>query len=185
MADQTDRTQQIRQAHAGLIHRVVAGCHDRSQVPDLDSALEQARTNGWTDLVAAIERILAGERGEGVLAGLDEEDTVIIRTILQGIQDPGTLPDPEAGPDPAQAAPGLASVIHAAARGQEDALHWAAQMAAQMQQAGGDMARLAAVVRPMINGERDPAVLAEGMDESGRRLVDGILAELERLEQTH
>ncbi|HKL77746.1 MAG TPA: hypothetical protein VJ985_05185 [Gammaproteobacteria bacterium] len=178
-----DKPEQVRQAHAGLIHRIVIACHDRSQVPDLEQVLEQAESNGWTTLVAALRRILAGQRDPGVLHGLDEEDRVVAEAVLNGLQDPTTLPDPNAGADPAMAAGGIASIIHAAARGETEALQWAAQMAEQMQQAGGDMARLAGVIRPLVNGERDPAALTRGMGQQGQRLVDGILEELARLDQ--
>jgi len=178
-----DKHHQIRQAHAGLIHRIVLACHDRSQVPDLEDVLAQAEANGWSDLVQALRRILDGQREEGVLLGLDEEDRVVGEAVLQGLQDPSSLPDPQAGADPAMAAGGIASIIHGAARGQTEALQWVAQMAEQMHQAGGDMTRLAAAIRPLVNGERDPDVLARGMDQQGRRLVEGILQELARLEQ--
>lgn len=183
MAQLPEKDQQIVQAHAGLIHRVVLACHDRGQVPDLEDVLEQAEGNGWGELVAAVRRILDGRRDPGVLQDLDEEDRVVAEAILRGLQDPSTLPDPEAGADPAMAAPGIASIVHAAAHGQTEALQWAAQMADQMQQAGGEMAQLAAIIRPLINGERDPGTLTRDMGEEGRKLVDGILQELARLEQ--
>ena len=183
MPDKPDKPDQIRQAHAGLIHRIVIACHDRSQVPDLEDVLDQAEANGWSELVVALRRILDGQRDDTVLLGLDEEDRVVAQAVLQGLQDPATLPDPNAGADPAMAASGIASIIHAAARAQTEALQWMAQMAEQMHQAGGDMTRLAAAIRPLVNGERDPAVLSRGMDSQGRQLVDGILEELARLEQ--
>jgi hypothetical protein len=47
---------------------------------------------GWTNLVAAVRQILAGERNEQVLfAPLDLEDSMIIDTILRAIADPTTL----------------------------------------------------------------------------------------------
>jgi hypothetical protein len=48
--------------------------------------------HGWTNLVAAIRRILTGERNEQTLcAPLDLEDSMIIETILRAIADPTTL----------------------------------------------------------------------------------------------
>lgn len=183
MAQLPDRDQQIVDAHAGLIHRVVRACYDRSQVPDLDDVLEQAEANGWVQLVIAIRRILEGWRDDRVMQGLDDEDRVVAEAILRGIQDPGTLPDPQAGGDPSMAAPGIASIVHAAATGQTEALQWAAQIAEQMHQAGGEMAQIAAILRPLINGERERSTLTQGMGEQGRQLVDGILEELAKLEQ--
>jgi hypothetical protein len=51
-------------------------------------------------------------------------------------------------------------------------------MAEQMSKVGGDMSRVAAVIRPMINGERDPGKLCSKMDARGRQLVLQILDEL-------
>jgi hypothetical protein len=51
-----------------------------------------------------------------------------------------------------------------------------------MNRVGGSMGRLAAVVRPMIDGERDPDRLCKGMDAQAQQLVLDILAELGRLE---
>jgi hypothetical protein len=183
MAQLPDKEQQITQAHAGLILRVVQACHDRSQVPDLDEVLEQAEANGWVQLVVAIRGILNGQRDERVLQGLDDEDRVVARAILEGLQDPATLPDPQAGADPGMAAPGIASIVHAAANGQTEALQWAAQIAEQMHNAGGEMAQIAAIIRPLVNGERDRQTLIRGMGEQGQQLVDAILEELAKLEQ--
>jgi len=54
-------------------------------------AMEQ---RGWTNLVAAIRRILAGERDADTLCeSLDSEDSMIVDAILQGLADPSTLND--------------------------------------------------------------------------------------------
>ncbi|MEW5791897.1 MAG: hypothetical protein AB1790_10550 [Pseudomonadota bacterium] len=184
MSQLPDKTQQIVQAHAALIHRVVLACHNRAQVPDLDQVLKIAADNGWTELVAAIRLILAGRRDPGVLTGLDEEDGVVAQAILRGLQDPSTLPDPNVKPDPTLAAPGLAAMIHQSGRGNTQVLQILAGMAEQMSRAGGDMARLAAAIRPLVNGERDPEKLCKGMGVQGEGLVLSILAELGKLE-TH
>jgi hypothetical protein len=119
-----------------------------------------------------------------LLNPLDEEDRVIVESILRGLQDPASLPDPNTKPDPTMAAPGLASMIHAAASGNAQALQLIANMAEQMNRAGGSIAKLASVIRPMINGERDPDRLCHQMDSRTERIVLGILHELQQLEQT-
>jgi hypothetical protein len=43
------------------------------------------------------------------------------------------------------------------------------------------MSRLAAVIRPLINGERDPDILCARLDTRGRQLVLQILDELGKL----
>lgn len=182
MSNLPEKTEQIVQAHAGLIHRVVIACQNRAIIPDLEEILKQATDNGWTDLVAAIRKILAGQRDVGAFRNLDEEDFTIIEAMLRGIQNPATLPDLATEFDANMAAPGLASMIHAARGGNLEALQLIANMASQMLQAGGDMARLAGLIRPLVTGERDADKLCEGMGESGQKLVLGILRELAKLE---
>jgi hypothetical protein len=55
-------------------------------------------------------------------------------------------------------------------------------MAEQMSRVGGPMARLAAVIRPLINGERDPHALCRNMDEKSEQMVLAILEELKKSE---
>jgi hypothetical protein len=184
MATLPAKEQQIIEAHTGLIHRVVIGCQDRQKVPDLEDILKQAEQNGWLQLVAVIRKILAGARDTVLLNGLDEEDRVIIRSILQGLQNPDTLPDLGAGVNGAMAAPGIAAMVNGARRGNLETLQLLGNMAQQMLQAGGDMARLAAILRPLVQGERDADKLTAGMGAEGQKLVVAILEELARLD-TH
>lgn len=178
-----DKNEQVLQAHAGLIHRVVMACQNRERVPDLDQILELSERNGWNRLVAAIRTILAGRRDPSVLNGLDEEDRIITEAILRGLQDPATLPDLDARPDPGLAAPGIAALVHAVRRGNLEALQLLADMAQQMLKMGGDMARLAGVMNPIARGEWEPEKLTRGMGPQGERLVLSILEELQRLER--
>ncbi|QYZ66176.1 MAG: hypothetical protein OI74_05690 [Gammaproteobacteria bacterium (ex Lamellibrachia satsuma)] len=178
-----DRREQILSVHALFINEVVKSGTDPDRKVEFEQLLKAAENNEWTDLVAAIRRIMGGRRDIEILNGLDEEDQVIAEAILRGLQDPSTLPDPNAKPDPAQAAPGLASMIHAAATGNVQALQLIADMADQMSRAGGPMAQLASVIRPLINGERNPDKLCRKLDESTEKMVLAILEELKSLEQ--
>jgi hypothetical protein len=182
MAELPARQQQIVQAHAPLIVAVVKATQNRDGLPELEDALRVTEQNGWTELVAAIRRILNGSRDRSVFAGLDEEDTVIIEAILRGIQDPHSLPDPNAQADPTLAAPGLASMIHAAAKGDVQALSLLANMAEQMTRVGGDMARLGGLMRRLVDGERNADVLCRSMGPQGESLVLSVLEELGKLE---
>jgi hypothetical protein len=177
----SDQKQQIVQFHAALICNVVMACNNRALLPQLEPALEMSAKNGWGSLVAAIRQIINGKRDASMLLGLDEEDSAIVEAILCGIQDPSTLPDPNAKPDAAMAAPGLASMIDAAGRGNPQALHMLANMAEQMVRAGGDMAKLGGMMRKLVNGERDAHKLAQGMSVQGQELVYSILTELGKL----
>ncbi len=181
MPNLPSREQQIIRAHSGLIHRVVNACHDRDQVPALEQVLQASMANGWLSLVAAARAIVAGRRDPGLLDGLDAEDRVVVEDILRGLQDPSTLPAPDKAGDPAAAAPGLATMIQAAGSGDSQALQLVADIAEQMSRVGGDMSRLAAIIRPLVNGERDPDILCRDMGAQGRSLVMSILEELGRL----
>lgn len=178
------REQQIITAHAAFICKVVECCGNDQRRREFEDLMSSAEESGWHTLVAAIHQIAAGQRDMSAIRGLDEEDRVIAEAIMRGLQNPASLPDHNAKPDPALAAPGLAGMIRAAGTGNAQALTLISQMAEQMSRAGGPMARLAAVIRPLINGERDPAVLCKGLDEKTEQVVLGILEELKRME-TH
>ncbi len=182
MADLPSYDEQIAITHAPLIVAVATAALSGQRPPELEQALQQSAANGWTELVAALRRVLAGERGAGVLAGLDEEDSAIVRAVLRGIQDPSTLPDPEQRADPSLAAPGLAALVHGAAGGDVQALQMLAGITEQMTAAGGDMARLGAVMKRLVDGERDPERLAAGMSAQGESLLLSLLEALGRLE---
>ena len=117
-----------------------------------------------------------------MLVGLDEEDRAIVEAILAGIQNPATLPDPQAVADAGQAAPGIANIIFAASRSDMQALEAISGMAEQMSQSGGDMALLAAKIRPMIHGERELEILCKGMSASGEALVADVVKILKELD---
>lgn len=182
MATLPEKEQQIIEAHTGLIHRVVIACQNRGLVPDLDDVLKQAEENGWLQLVATLRKILNGSRDTTLLNGLDDEDAVIVTSILRGLQNPQTLPDLNAGVDGAMAAPGIAAMVNGARKGNLETLQLLGHMAQQMLRAGGDMARLAAILRPLVQGERDADKLTEGMGPEGQKLVVSILQELDRVD---
>lgn len=167
--------------HAGFIHGVVEVCNGRRQMNELETVLRAAHQNGWEDVVDATRRIVAGSRDASLLDQLDDEDATIIEAILEGLRNPDTLPDLERQPEAGHAAPGLASIIHSASRGDTEALRALGAMAEQMSAAGGDMAHLAAALRPLLNGDRDIDALGEKMGPTARALLNSIVDELNRL----
>lgn len=177
-----ERQQQIVTTHAAFICQVVELSQNDGRRAEYEALLQAAQENGWHKLVYAIRQIVAGRRDLNALQELDEEDQVIADAIMQGLQNPLTLPDPQAKPDPTLAAPGLAGMIREAGRGNVEALTLISNMAEQMSRAGGPLARLAAVIRPLINGERDPEKLCQGMNRQTEQLVLGVLDELNQLE---
>jgi len=174
--------QQIIQTHAGLIVQIAQAVFDAQVRTVAESSIEQLRRFGETALADALSQILNGSRDQGLLSGLDEADQVIVTTILQGIQNPDTLPNPKSEGDAAAAAPGLAHMIHASATGNAQALQLLASMAEQMTAAGGDMKYLGGVMRKMVNGEREPDLLTKGMGSQGESLVLAILEELAKFD---
>lgn len=176
-----ERDQQIRMTHAILIHQVVKACHNSDERAELKLALEAATRQGWEALVKVIQKIVTGSRDAALLNGLDEEDSVIVRSILDGLQNPATLPDPNQQGDATHAAPGLAQMIDAASRGDAQALQAVSQMAEQMMQAPGDMALLGGNMKRLINGERDADLLCKGMGTSGEQLMLNLIEELNKL----
>jgi hypothetical protein len=178
-----DKREQILAVHAAFINQVVTTGSNPERKQEFERLMAIATEHGWSNLVEAIRKIfIQGRRDIELLNALDEEDQVITEAVLLGLQDPSTLPDPNAKPDPAMAAPGIASMIHAAGSGNPEALQIIAEMANQMSKAGGPMARLAAVIRPLIDGQRDPDLLCKGMDSKTEAIIMGILDELKQLE---
>ena len=164
--------------HAPFIHAVVGALRDRSRIPELMQTLAEAERQGWPRLAGALRLVIDGKRDATVKLGLDEEDRIVVESVLQGLENPASLPALEQRPDGRAAAPGLASMIDAAGRGDAKALAVLADMAEQMLRAGGDMARLGGVMRRLVNGERDADVLMKGMGPLGRQLLLDILSEL-------
>jgi hypothetical protein len=173
--------QQVRQTHAELIHLVVEACRNAARKTELKPVLQTARNRGWDKLSSTIEQILDGRRDETLLNGLDKEDGIIIRAILQGLQNPATLPDRNKLADPTMAAPGLAHMIYAASRGDAQALQAVSNMAEQMTQTSGDLRLLGGLMHRLVNGERDADVLCKGMGPSGEQLLLSLLEELNKL----
>jgi hypothetical protein len=180
MAQLPDAVEQVLQLHAQFLHAVVTALRDRGQIAQLHEHLKAAEDAGWGRLASAIRRIDTGERGPALHIGLDDEDRILVDAILRGLDNPASLP-PLTPPDGRAAAPGLAAMIHAAGRGDTRAFAALANMAEQMMKAGGDMARLAAILRRMVDGEHDPDRLTRGMGPLGRELVINLLDELARL----
>jgi len=177
-----EKREQILQTHASLVNAVVQTIHNTALKPHLDQILQQSAQNDWQELVKVINKIVAGSRESSLINGLDDEDAVIVDSILRGLQDPNTLPKIEQSGDASQAAPMFARLIDETRRGDANALSMLGTMAEQMSKAGGDMANLSAVIKNMIDGERDADKLCTRMGVQGESLVTNILSELAKLD---
>ncbi len=177
-----EKREQVRQIHAGLILGVVQAIQNPEFRPQMEQALKMSEQNGWGALVAVIRKIISGNRDSNSLNALDDEDRIIAESIMQGLQDPGSLPDPEKKPDATLAAPMIAGMINEARRGDHNAVIMLGGMAEQMSTIGGDMANLGAVLKDMIDGERDIDRLCSRMGPQGESLIKQILSELGKLD---
>jgi len=177
-----EKRQQITQFHAPLIVTVVNSLKDTSMKPALEHILKVSEENGWGNLVKGIRKIIKGDRDSSILKGMDEEDAIILDAILRGIQDPSTLPNPQQEADPTLAAPMIAQLIHDAAKADTNALSMLGNMAEQMSNTQGDLARFSALIKPMVDGERDADKLCDKIGPQGESLVTSILSELAKLE---
>jgi len=177
-----EKTQQILQTHAGLILAVVQTIHNPDLKPHLDQALQASAQNGWQALVNVINKIVDGSREQSLVNGLDDEDAIIVDSILRGLQDPSTLPESNTSGDASKAAPMLARMISEASRGDHNAVMMLGNMAEQMSSAGGDMANLSAVIKTMIDGNRNADELCTRMGPQGESLITQILSELAKLD---
>ncbi|MBW4563942.1 MAG: CHAT domain-containing protein [Mojavia pulchra JT2-VF2] len=84
-------TQYELRQHGQFITLVVAAVDNAEVREQLEAVMENA-AEGRQNLVAAIRRILAGERDENILCEpLDWQDSMIISAILRGIADPQSL----------------------------------------------------------------------------------------------
>jgi len=177
-----EKNEQILQLHSSLILAVVQTIHNTELKPHLEQVLQQSAQNGWQDLVDVINKIVAGSRDQSLVSGLDDEDAVIVDSILRGLQDPETLPKTEQSGDASQAAPMFARLIDEARRGNTNSLSMLGSMAEQMLQAGGDMANLSAVLKDMVDGERNVDKLCSRMGPQGESFITQILSELAKLD---
>jgi len=173
--------EQVRLTHAQLIHLVVKACLNPPLQTELTPVLQTAKQNGWEALTKTIYQILAGNRDESLLQGLDKEDQIVVKAILTGLQNPDTLPPLNRTADPTVAAPGLAHMIHAAGCGDAQALQNLSMMAEQMIHTTGDLRLLGGIMNRLIKGERDAEALCKGMSASGEQLVLSLLEELNKL----
>jgi len=68
----------------------VGGLRERSELED--GLLDRMAAHGYDDLVAALRRVLDGERDEDCLrTSLNYEHSAIVRAVLRGIADPALL----------------------------------------------------------------------------------------------
>jgi len=183
MGDLKGDENKIVQENADLIHLVIMSIFEPGYIPHLETNLVHAESNGWNSLVAAIRKLLSGERDISKLSDLDDEDKIIITSILQGIETPETLPELTNTVNSDMAGPQIAHLIHSVSSGDENSNTELNEMISQMASCGGDLARISSIIGILVQGERDRDALCVILDGSGITLMDEILNELSRLEK--
>ena len=158
--------------------------------PTADQALDLVLTSlgehaDWQQLVTVLRRIRAGERDPDLATGLDSIDTAIVRRALAALT--GTVPvDTDAwragaastSPhEQGQQLTAFAQATVAAAEGDLDAAR-ALQPLLQALAAHPDWVSPAIVVRRILAGDRDPALLDELDHPTAIALVSLILNQL-------
>ena len=79
----------LAQGWLPMIQGISSACRGESLSDETLQTLEKLETEGdWQHLIAAIWRILGGERGEDLYAALDHVDALIVRRILEAIEPP-------------------------------------------------------------------------------------------------
>ena len=80
--------------YAPLILATVFAVFKPENRQEFEEGLSLREKNGWINLVSALRRILAGERDADVLCeGLPLEASMVIKAILQGIEEPSAISD--------------------------------------------------------------------------------------------
>ena len=75
------------QQHEDFIQCVMIALQDSGQLPQLEERLQSHSANGWGDLVAAIRRVLAGERSEDeVCFDLGYRSALIVGEVLKKLR---------------------------------------------------------------------------------------------------
>jgi tetratricopeptide (TPR) repeat protein len=165
---------------------LVAAVHgDQDAAAAVDKTLTRAAgSQDWADLAAALRRILDGDRDpDTLLTGLDPIDTAILTRALDAVTGRLTLQPPQPAetpnPDPAtrEPWPALIAAVVAAANGDHTAAAGINPIVDDL--AGRDeWAALAAALRHIIAGQRDPHTLQTGLDPTDTAITTAVLTQL-------
>lgn len=171
-------TQTLLATHAELIRLAIAVRQDRDLAPALFEVLHNLEEDGWTNLVRGMIDFLEGRELD--LARFDAEDRAILAAMQRGLAEPDFLAELEQAGQTLAAGP-LAALVYAATQGESEALESLTTLRAA---ADTEAARAStqALVR-MIEGERDPHALSQGLPEAQARLIQAVLSELVGLEK--
>ena len=154
-----------------VIAGIIAAAHGNGQAKAAveQHLAERQDSADWGKLAAVLGAIVHGERGEGLLEGLDEIDTAITRRALAALSEEIELPVPLW-----QAIPIAKLIVEIvdAANGDLDAASRVREVLTEWDGAS-ELSPLAAALRRIVDGERDPS-LTDGLDPVGSAVVTTI-----------
>ncbi|MEU0557438.1 hypothetical protein [Dactylosporangium sp. NPDC006015] len=165
---------------------LVAAVHgDQAAAAALAELLtEAAGSQDWADLAAVLRRILNGDRDpDTLLAGLDPIDTAIVTRALDVVTGRITLqplqPAETPNPDPAtrEPWPAIIAAVVAAANGNTTAATNINPVLDNLA-SRDEWAALAAALRHIIAGQRDPNTLQTGLDPTDTAITTAVLTQL-------
>ena len=129
----------------------------------------------WKALAAALQRVLDGERGQDLAAGLDLIDTAIMTRTLDVVAGQASLP---AALWPAMGLGRLLGDITAAATTGDEAAAGRARQNLGPLAADPDFATLAAALGQILDGSRDPALADTLSDDTSKAVIASVLAHI-------
>lgn len=174
---------ELSQEDAVLVRLVVEAIKFPQYQPTLEKHLALAEAaGGWTDLVAAIKKILAGARLLDQFDSLDDEDRRVIIAILRGLDDFSDLPDASNVVDPQKTGLKVATLVMAMRCGNAQAGQSLSEIVAMMNNMGGDMQHVSGAIVQIVNGERDTDKLCSNTAQVGTSIVQRVLEELRKRE---
>ena len=128
----------------------------------------------WGPLVSALRRLGAGETGPGLLAGLDETNAAIVTRALDASD--GKVSIPAALRGAVGIGPLLSNLV--AAAGGEVSAAGLAHQGLQAMAEDSDLAALAAALRRILGGDRDPGLASQLSDPVQRAVVECVLGHI-------
>ncbi|MEU0557437.1 CHAT domain-containing protein [Dactylosporangium sp. NPDC006015] len=165
---------------------LVAAVHgDQDAAAALDELLTRTAANrDWAVLAAVLRRILNGDRDpDTLLTGLDPIDTAIVTRALDAVTGRITLQPPQPAETPnndptiQEPWPAIIAAVVAAANGDHTA---AADLDPVLDDLASreEWAALAAALRHIIAGQRDPNTLQTGLDPTDTAITTAVLTRL-------
>lgn len=165
-AEAQDLIARIRQQWGPVVQAVVAACEgDAEAAAKLSPLLEQlSQQDAWRNLVAALRRILSGERdAESLLSGLDATDTLIASDVLRALGVEVSAPVGEGSE--AMTLDDLLALVASACRtdapaGLSERLHAATRAMSMDANVPDEIRALGRALNAILSGERDPDLSA-------------------------